>query len=276
METFISWVECVLFASCYFEFMDDDSFFSEKGELPPVSKEETLEIEFRDVSFRYSENGKWILRHFNLKIGKGEKLAIVGDNGVGKSTLVKLLTGLFPVTEGDIFINGININHFERASYPEMFAAVYQDINIYAATILENVIGSDDSEEDRLRGMDCLNAIGLKEKIQSLPQKYDTPLLKVIEDTGIELSGGQNQKIAISRALYKNANMIILDEPTASLDAIAESEIYQSFDCVVGNKTAIYISHRLSSTVFCDKIILLSADGIQEYGNHEASIFFFR
>ncbi|HEY8395839.1 MAG TPA: ABC transporter ATP-binding protein, partial [Bacilli bacterium] len=128
---------------------------------------------------------------------------------------------------------------------------------------------TDDSEEAREKGIECLRLVGLEEKIESLPQKYETQLLKVIEENGIELSGGQNQKIAIARALYKDGNMVILDEPTASLDALAEAEIYQNFDKLVKNKTAVYISHRLASTKFCDKIALLDGEGLKEYGSHE-------
>lgn len=256
-------------ASLYFDFAYDLSLISKRGTLNALPKSETLEIELKNVSFKYPNTQNWIYRNFNLKIKKGEKLAIVGVNGAGKSTLIKIITGLFSVTEGEILINGININKFKQEEYFKMFSVVFQDVHIYACSILENVLGVDTSKESINKGIECLNTLGLKSKIDSLPFKYNTSLLKIIDDTGIELSGGQNQKIAICRSLYKNSNIIILDEPTASLDALAESEIYESFNKLTNKKTSIYISHRLSSTKFCDKIALISGNKISEYGSHD-------
>lgn len=255
--------------SDYYEIMDDESYFSLKGSRTALPKEETLEIEFRNVSFKYPNTERLILKDFNFKIHKGEKLAIVGANGAGKSTIVKLICGLFMPTEGDIFVNGINIKEFKEEEYYRMFSVVFQEVYIYASSIMRNVIGTDEGEACLARGKLCLERVGLKEKIESLPHGYDAQMLKVIDDEGVEFSGGQNQKIAIARALYKDANMVILDEPTAALDALAEAEIYQNFDDLVKEKTAIYISHRLSSTKFCDKIALFSYDGLVEYGTHE-------
>ena len=150
-----------------------------------------------------------------------------------------------------------------------MFSIVFQDVNVFGCSVIENVVGEDNSPSARAKAIDCLNRVGLKEKIESLPNKYDTQMLKILDDEGVELSGGQNQKMAIARALYKDANMVILDEPTAALDALAEASIYKSFDDLVQSKTAIYISHRLSSTKFCDKIALFTKNGLEEYGNHE-------
>jgi len=255
--------------SDYYEFIDDKGFFSAKGTRSAIPPEETLEIEFRDVSFKYPKTDRYILTHFNFVIHKGEKLAIVGMNGAGKSTIVKLITNMFCVTEGTILVNGIAIDQFDAGELQKMFSVVFQDVNVFALTVLENVVGDDHSEEGMKRGIDALDRVGLKEKIESLPHQYDTPLLKVIEDDGVELSGGQSQKLAIARALYKNANMVILDEPTASLDALAEAEIYQKFNDLVQNKTTVYISHRLSSTKFCDKIAMFSTEGLIEYGTHD-------
>jgi ABC-type multidrug transport system fused ATPase/permease subunit len=255
--------------SDYFEIMDDDSYVSLQGNRTALPKGETLEIEFRNVSFKYPRTERFILKDFNFKIHKGEKLAIVGANGAGKSTIVKLISGLFMPTSGEILLNGINIREFAQEEYFKMFSVVFQEVHIYASSIIRNVIGTDEGEEAYARGKLCLERVGLKEKIESLPQGYETQLLKVIDEEGVEFSGGQNQKIAIARALYKDANMVILDEPTAALDALAEAEIYQSFDDLVREKTAVYISHRLSSTKFCDKIALFSADGLLEYGTHE-------
>lgn len=253
----------------YYDYMDDESYFTLKGERKAIPASETLEIEFKEVSFKYPRTEKYIFKDLNFKINKGEKLAIVGINGAGKSTLVKLITGLFTPTAGEIYVNGVNIKEFSEIEYRKMFSVVFQEVNIYAASILKNVIGTDSGEEARKRGIECLELVGLKEKIEGLEKKYDTEMLKVVDEKGTEFSGGENQKIAIARALYKNGNMVILDEPTASLDALAEGEIYQSFDKLVENKTAVYISHRLSSTKFCDKIALFTEDGIKEYGTHE-------
>lgn len=228
-----------------------------------------IDIEFKNVWFRYPNTEKWILKNFNFKIHAGEKLAIVGANGAGKSTIVKLICGLFEPTEGEIFINGIPQREYSLKEYYQQFSTVFQDYEIYACSILENVIGSDSGEAAKKRGIDCLCRVGLKDVIEALPNQYDTPLLKILDENGVDLSGGQKQKIAIARALYKNGNTVILDEPTSALDALAEAEIYQSFDDLVKHKTAIYISHRLSSTKFCDKIAYFDATGLKEYGTHD-------
>lgn len=257
------------YSSNYFDFLDDTSYISFTGTQKALPAHETLDIEFRDVSFRYPRSDRYILRHFNFHIAAGEKLAIVGTNGAGKSTIVKLLTGLFMPDEGQILINGTDIREFSRTEYQKMFSVVYQEVNVFAASLLENVIGTAAEPSARERGLNCLKRVGLKEKVDSLPHGCDTALLKVVDEEGVELSGGQYQKIAIARALYKDGNMVILDEPTSALDALAEAEIYQSFDDLVAQKTAIYISHRLSSTKFCDKIALFNSDGLAEYGSHD-------
>lgn len=255
--------------SDYFDYIDDDSYFSLRGERKAFPASETLEIEFKDVSFKYPRTDKYIFKNFNFKINKGERLAIVGVNGAGKSTLVKLITGLFVPTSGEILVNGVNIKEFSEIEYRKMFSVVFQEVNVYAVSVLKNVICTDEGEEARERGKKCLELVGLKEKIESLDNQYDTQMLKVIDEKGTEFSGGENQRIAIARALYKDGNMVILDEPTAALDALAESKIYESFDKLVGNKTAVYVSHRLASTKFCDKIALFTNEGLQEYGSHE-------
>lgn len=153
-----------------------------------------------------------------------------------------------------------------------MIAAVFQEVNIYAGTFLENVVGKTTDEKKLKRAKECINRVGLEKKVEELPKKYEQPLLKVLESDGVDLSGGEAQKLAIARALYKDANLVILDEPTSALDALAEATIYKSFDNLVKNKTAIYISHRLSSTKFCDHIALFSKDGLLEYGTHDELI----
>ncbi len=253
----------------YFDFLNEVPIVNPSGQKQALQNNEEVEIVFENVSFKYPNTEKYIIKDFNFTIHKGEKLAIVGTNGAGKSTIVKLICGLFQPTSGRILINNEDIRNFNLQEYYRMFSTVFQDYEIYAASILENVIGDDTTEEARQKGIECLNRVGLKDKILSLPQQYDTQLLKVIDENGVDLSGGQKQKIAIARALYKNGNVVILDEPTSALDALAEAEIYQSFSDLVEHKTAIYISHRLSSTKFCDKIAFFTENGLQEYGTHD-------
>ena len=250
----------------FYEFMETD--FGEKGGDKKAIDNDTLEIEFKNVSFKYPKTENYIFKNLNLKINKGERLAIVGINGAGKTTLAKLMTGLFDVTEGDIFINGINIKEFDKKSLYSMFSVVFQDINVMAYTIKENVACSSvDIDEERV--WQALEKVGLKEKVFSFEKGLDQIMLKIIEEDGTEFSGGEKQKLAIARALYKDANMVIMDEPTAALDALAEAEIYENFSELIKGKTAVYISHRLASTKFCDNIALFDNNGLCEYGNHE-------
>ncbi len=249
----------------FYQFIDDQSLFSFQGTKKRL--EGSFKIEFKDVSFKYPNSETYAVRHLNLTIDKGEKLALVGANGAGKTTLVKLLTGLFVADEGQILLDGHEIHEFSQDELQVMFGVVFQDFTVYAASVLENVMGDDASGKDK--ALDALTRVGLKDKIDSLPQKEETSLLKVIDENGTMLSGGENQKLAIARALYKDANMIILDEPTSALDALAEEAIYRDFDALVKHKTAIYISHRLSSTKFCDHIALLTPTGLAEYGTHD-------
>ena len=172
-------------------------------------------------------------------------------------------------TAGEIFVNGVNIKEFSEVEYRKMFSVVFQEVNIYATTILKNVIGTDTGKAARKRGIECLELVGLKDKIESMEKKYDTEMLKVIDENGTELSGGQNQKIAIARALYKDSSLVILDEPTSALDPLAEAEIYQHFNELVKEKTAIYISHRMSSSVFCDRIIVIDSGKVTDIDTHQ-------
>lgn len=249
-----------------YRFLDTD--MGEKGGDRQAIRDDTLEIVFDDVSFRYPGTEKDIFRHLNLTIHKGERLAVVGVNGAGKTTLVSLMMGLYDVTEGEIRINGIPIGEFDKKELYSMFSAVFQDVNVLAFTVRENVAG-------RLEGIDdsrvaaVLEQVGLTEAIDALPKKTEQMMLKVIEEDGAQLSGGQNQKLAIARALYKDANMVIMDEPTAALDPLAEAEIYENFSALVKGKTAVYISHRLASTRFCDHIAFFDGEGLKEYGTHE-------
>lgn len=250
----------------FYEFMDKD--LGEKGGTREAIEDDTLEIEFKNVSFKYPNTEKYIFRNLDFKIKKGEKLAIVGINGAGKSTLIKLMTGLFNVTEGEILINGIPIKEFNKKELFSMFSVVFQDVNVIAYTIGENVAcNSDKIDENRV--LTALDKVGLGEKVKGFSKGLNQMMLKIIDENGTEFSGGESQKLAIARALYKDANMVIMDEPTAALDALAEAEIYENFSELVKGKTAIYVSHRLASTKFCDNIALFDNDGLKEYGSHE-------
>lgn len=225
-------------------------------------------ITFRDVSFRYPRSEKYVLRHLNLTIRQGEHLSIVGLNGAGKTTFIKLLCRLYEVTEGEICIDGVNIMEYADEEYRKLFAVVFQDFRLFAFSLRENVApGLEDVDEERLR--EVLTQTGLYEDAQKLPDGLDTVIYKSFEEKGVELSGGQQQKTAISRALYRDAPIVILDEPTAALDPVAEYEIYRQFHTLVGGKTAIYISHRLSSCRFCDHIAVFAEDTVKEYGTHD-------
>ena len=182
-----------------------------------------------------------------------------------------MLTRLYEIEEGDIFINGINIKEFDVSVYYEMFSVVFQEFHMMAFTIKENVaLTNKDIDTEKVEK--SLEMVGLNSKIKSLDQGLDQMMLKILDPKGVEFSGGENQKMAIARALYKDAGMIILDEPTAALDALAEEEIYQNFNQLIGDKTAIYISHRLASTRFCDQIVLIGSNGIEEMGTHDELI----
>ncbi len=227
------------------------------------------EIEFRNVSFRYPGSDVDIFKKLNLKIPMGQRLAIVGHNGAGKTTFVKLLCRLYDVTEGEILLGGINIKRFNKEEYLRLFSAVFQEVKILAFSAGENIALEEKENIDTDRLNQALEQAGVAEKIASLANGADTSLLKFLDDEGVELSGGENQKISIARALYKNGPIMVLDEPTAALDALAEYNTYLNFNQMVGQKTAIYISHRLASTIFCDTIAMFEQGEIIEYGSHE-------
>ena len=226
------------------------------------------DIEFRDVSFRYPGSEQWALRHVNLKFQIGRRLAVVGRNGSGKTTFIKLLCRLYDPTEGEILLNGINIRKYNYAEYLSIFSVVFQDFKLLSLPLGQNVAASMDY--DRARAEECLNKAGFGARLAALDKGLDTPLGRDFEENGVELSGGEAQKTAIARALYKNAPFIILDEPTAALDPLAEAEIYSKFSELVDDRTAIYISHRLSSCRFCDEIAVFDGGHLAQMGGHEA------
>ena len=226
------------------------------------------QVEFRDVSFRYPGSEQYALRHVNMHFEIGERMAVVGANGSGKTTFIKLLCRLYDPTEGEILLNGIDIRKYNYREYMDIFAVVFQDFRLFSLKLGENVACKVDYDPARVRG--CLEKAGFGERLAELPEGTETYLYKDYRADGIEVSGGEAQKIAIARALYKDAPFIVLDEPTASLDPIAEAEIYEKFDAIAGDKTAIYISHRLSSCKFCDEILVFDAGTVIQQGTHEA------
>ena len=242
---------------------------STSGKRTLDDDENNLSIEFKDVSFSYPGTDVLVLENLNFKINPGETMALIGVNGAGKSTVVKLLTGLYKPTSGKIFINGIDSEEIDIKSRFEAFSVVLQEVEPLAMSIAENVSASIDSI-DREWVKKSLERAGLKEKIDLLEKGIDTQMTKIIFEDGTLFSGGENQKLAIARGLYKEkAKAMILDEPTASLDALAEEKIYRELEEIVGEKTLIFISHRLASTKFCDKIALLDGGNIKEFGTHE-------
>lgn len=225
------------------------------------------EIEFRDVSFRYPGSETYVLRHVSIKFRVGERLAVVGMNGSGKTTFIKLLCRLYDPTEGEILLNGIDIRKYDYNEYLSIFSVVFQDFKLFSFSLGQNVAASMDV--DKGRAISCLEKAGLGDRLQSLPKGLDTCLYKDFEEDGVEISGGEAQKIALARALYKDAPFIILDEPTAALDPVSEYEVYSKFNEIVGDKTAVYISHRLSSCRFCDDIVVFDNGQIIQRGNHD-------
>ncbi len=228
-----------------------------------------VEIEFKNVSYSYYMQEGYTLKNISFKINKGERIALVGHNGAGKTTLIKLICGFYHPTKGEILINGININEIDRESLIKLIAPVFQDSNHYAVSIKENVAMETIENVDDEKLYMALSLAGLTKKIESLKNGVDTIITRDMDDTGIELSGGESQKLSIARAIYKNAPFVILDEPTSALDAIAESELYMNLNKIINNHSAIFISHRLSSTKFCDRIFFLEKGELLEEGTHE-------
>lgn len=225
-----------------------------------------FEIEFNNVSFKYPKSDTYALKNINIRINNGEKLAVVGRNGSGKTTFIKLLCRLYDVDEGEILINGINIKEYTRDSLNNLYSVVFQDYKILSLTVADNISANDECDKDMLNS--ALDKANIKDRIEAMPQKEKTYLYKDLDKSGVEISGGEAQKLALARALYKDSPIVILDEPTAALDPIAENEIYSRFNSFVENKTAIYISHRLSSCAFCDRIAVFYNAELVETGTH--------
>lgn len=254
----------------YIDFVED--IYGENDRLMDLSDcvvevtDKACEIEFRDVSFKYPNTDKYILKDISVKIKAGEHMAIVGQNGAGKTTFIKLLCNLYDNYEGKILVNGKDAREYNFVDYMKMLSVVFQDFRLFAFTIQENVTVFDDKNMDL---EEIYKIAGINQWIESLDEKDQTYIYKMFVESGVEPSGGESQKLAIARALYKNAPIVVLDEPTAALDPISEYEVYKNFDKLVYGKTAIYISHRLSSCRFCDRIIVFNNGTITEEGSHE-------
>lgn len=252
----------------YFDILHTESG-KQAGTLLP-QMDTPVSIEFRNVSFKYPESETYALKNFSIKLENGEKLAVVGRNGSGKTTFIKLLCRLYDPQEGEILLNGVNIREYDDAAYRQLFSVVFQDFSMFSFPLAQNVSVVDTYEEARVWA--CLEEAGIADDVRGMEQQLDTYLYKDVEETGVEISGGEAQKLALARALYKNAPFIVLDEPTAALDPIAEYEIYSKFNRLVGDKTAIYISHRLSSCRFCKHIAVFQQGELVQLGTHEELI----
>ena len=263
--------------SCVRTFLDTDSREEEQGQSIPsggwvcaadvLKKGDPCEVEFDRVSYRYPNNEKDTLKELSFKIKAGEKIGLVGMNGAGKSTLIKLLCRLIRPTSGHIRINGVDITSMERTECYKLFSTVFQDLHIFPVSIKNNIVW--DGQVDEAYFAQCLEQADLAEWVSSLKEKENTKLVQELEEGAVNLSGGQSQKLLLARALYKNAPILLLDEPTAALDPIAESNIYEKYNQLSAHKTSIFISHRLASTRFCDRIFLMEDGRIAEEGTHE-------
>lgn len=226
-----------------------------------------FDLEFKNVSFKYPDSDTYVLKDVSVKFEVGKKIAIVGENGSGKTTFIKLLTRLYDPTEGTILLNGIDIKKYKYDEYMQIFSVVFQDFGLLSSSIASNIASSENYDINKVN--DCISKVGLDERVSEMDNGINTTLFKDVDSNGVDLSGGEQQKVAIARALYKDSPFVILDEPTASLDPISEYEIYSHFKDMVQDKTALYISHRLSSCVFCDNILVFENGSIIETGNHK-------
>lgn len=265
-ENIVGLWQNIQFLQPYNEFMALKEETKDTSGIPFDGEVETLE--FRNVTFTYPKAEKPVLSNVSFSVHKGEKISIVGLNGAGKSTLVKLICRMYQADSGEILVNGRNIYDYDYLSYMNVISAVFQDYKLFNFSIEENISCRETgASQDRVNYL--VEQVGLKEKIDELPEGIASRFGKEYDEEGVELSGGQGQKIAIARALYKKASMVILDEPASALDPIAEAEIYEKFNSLVEDKTAIYISHRMSSSVFCDKILIIDGGTVSDFDTHE-------
>ena len=251
------------------KYIEDDVSASYGNEKADAHLTRAPEIEFVNVSYRYDESDTDVLKNINLKIKAGESLALVGLNGAGKTTLVKLLCGLYKPTSGQIRVNGIPTDRFALKEYYRLFSPVFQDSKTAFFTVAETVSGDLNGNYDVSRVENCLKSVGLENKLDTLPKGINTVLDKQVDSEGTAFSGGETQKLMMARALYKDAPILVLDEPTAALDPIAESKIYEEYQSMTKGKTSLFISHRLASTRFCDRVVYMENGEITEIGTHE-------
>lgn len=267
-NTFGKLQEIIPLAKCYFEILDTQDNMKYGGK--DINFTDKFEIEFRNVSFKYPNAENYSLKNINIKINNGENLAVVGRNGSGKTTFIKLLCRFYDVTDGEILINGINIKEYTKESIIRLYSVVFQDFKIFSTTLSQNISAGEEYDCDKLYKV--LDEANIKDRMLKMEYKENTYLYKELDKAGVEISGGEAQKLALARALYKDAPIVILDEPTAALDPIAENEIYSRINSFVENKTTIYISHRLSSCVFCDRIAVFDKAELVEAGTHQQLI----
>lgn len=234
-----------------------------------VPRTGSYEFTFENVSFHYPKAESYALKDLTLTLRPGERLAVVGLNGAGKSTLIKLLLRLYEPTEGRLLLNGTDVRTYEKRDYYRLFAPLFQEVELFAFPLSENISMDTPEATDCRRVEKCLQDAGFADKLKELKDGVMTQVLKVIDDEGVDFSGGERQKLALARALYKDAPVVVLDEPTAALDALAEYRLYQEFDRLIGGKSAVYISHRLSSTRFCDHVAMFQSGKMVEYGTHD-------
>lgn len=258
-------VNQTIYVENMYDLLETDKLSSDHGTRDRLSG--AVDIEFKNVTFAYPNTDKKVLDNLSFKIAKNETIALVGNNGEGKSTIINLLVRLFRPDEGEILLNGVNINEFKEEELYKMFACIFQQVNIYPYTLGNNI--SMHETYDLERAKRAIEDVGLKERIEEEKNAYERNMSHEVAKDALELSGGQEQKLAISRAVYKDSPILILDEPTANLDALAEHEIYSKLNDLREDRTSIYISHRLSSTKFCDRIILLKGGKIFEEGTHD-------
>lgn len=263
--TFGKTEEMVPLVNYYFDIMNtkDDMTYGSKV----LDLTDKFEIEFKNVSFKYPGAENDSLKNVNLTIHNGEHLAVVGRNGSGKTTFIKLMCRFYDVTEGEILINGENIKEYTAQSLMSLYSVVFQDFKIFSTTLAQNISAGSDYNSEKL--FDALDKSNIKERVQKMENEENTYLYKDLDKAGVEISGGEAQKLALARALYKDSPIVILDEPTAALDPVAENEIYNRFNSFVNHKTAIYISHRLSSCIFCSRIAVFDKAQLVQNGTHE-------
>lgn len=254
-----------------FDYLDTPDNMYQGSLTVEKRRDRKYQVEFKNVSFKYPGSDNWVLRNVNVSFEIGKRLAVVGMNGSGKTTFIKLLCRLYDPTEGEILLNGIDIRKYNYREYMDIFSVVFQDFKLMSLKLGENVASC--SDYDKARVVDCLSKAGFSERLKTLKEGVDTYLYKDFNSEGVNVSGGEAQKIAIARSLYKNSPFIILDEPTAALDPIAEAEIYGKFNDIAGDKTSIYISHRLSSCKFCDRILVFNAGEVVQSGIHEELVY---